>query len=221
MKLVGSGGQNVRHHKFDASGAILTGGTPQLALARSQSRTSLMLQNTSSGMLMFEIGGARAVATLTNGAVSAIAVTGAGSPGYPLPNAGFNYTYPPLVRFWGGGNAGNTRYLGLGQPGGEGLDGALPLTQSVMHARAHAVLSGGSVSSIVIDSPGSGYVCAPFVMLIGSDLDPYGVATPSATTGLQLPPGGSFTWNGTVCTTDSISVFGANTGQTFTIKWMD
>jgi hypothetical protein len=219
MKLVGSGGQRIRHNKFDASSAILTGGTPQLALARSQARSSLYIQNTSaSGNLVFEIGGARAVATLTNGVVTSISVTGAGVPGYPLPNAGFNYTYPPKVRFWGGGNAGNSQYLGLGQPGGEAPEQTL---NACRKAKAQAVLSGGAVSSFVIEDGGALYACAPFVFLESSDLDPNGVAVPSATTGIVLTPGQAVTWNGTVCPTDAISVYGATTGQTFTLKWMD
>ena len=218
MKLVGSGGQSIRHHKFDASSAILTGGTPQLALAQSQSRSSLFLLNTSSANLSFEIGGARAVATLTNGVVTSISVTGVGVPGYPLPNAGFNYTLPPAVRFWGGGNAGNSLYLGLGQPNGEAPEQTL---NAGSRAKAQAVLSGGAVSSFVISDGGANYVCAPFVFLENNERDPNGVAVPSATVGLVLTPGQAVTWNGTVCPTDAISVYGGTTGQTFTIKWMD
>lgn len=219
MKLVGAGGQKIRHYKFNASSAILTGGTPQLALAQSQSRSSLYLQNTSSGNLFFEVGGARAVATLTGGAVTSISVTGAGSPGYPLPNAGFNYTYPPRVVFLGGGNAGNSLYLGLNQPGGEAPEQQLTAGRG---AKARAVLTGGAVSSFVIEDGGADYTCAPFVFLPNSDLDPYGVAAPSATSGgILVPPYEAVTWNATVCPTDAIAVYGATTGQTFTILWMD
>jgi hypothetical protein len=219
VKLVGAGGQQIRHHKFDASSAILTGGTAQLALAQSQSRSSLYLQNTSTGNMYFEIGGARAVATLTNGVVTSISVTGVGVPGYPLPNAGFNYTYPPKVRFWGGGNAGNSLYLGLGQPNGMVPDQTLGAGR---RAKAQAVLTGGAVSSFVIMDGGANYVCAPFVFLENDDHDPNGVAVASATSGgIMLTPNEAVTWNGTVCPTDAISVYGATTGQTFTLKWMD
>jgi hypothetical protein len=220
LKLIGAGGQKIRHHKFDASSAILTGGTPQLALAQRQSCSSLYMQNTSAtGNLYFEIGGARAIATLTSGVVTSISVTGVGIPGYPLPNAGFNYTYVPKVRFWGGGNAGNSLYLGLGQPGGEAPEQTLTACRK---AKAQAVLTAGAVSSFVIEDGGAGYACAPFVFLENSDLDPNGVAAASPTSGgIMLTPNESVTWNGTVCPTDALSVYGATTGQTFTLKWMD
>ena len=206
MKLVGIANQQVRHYMYDDSGTIATGGTAQLVLGQSQARSFLKIQNLSNGPLWFEFGSARATCTIASGAVNAVTVT----------NAGFNFTKPPVVRFWGGGG-GNTSYLGLGQPNAPAP--SIP-------AQAHCVMTGAapnlSVSSIMIDNPGSKYLCAPKVFLFNSDLDPNGVAVPSAGVGLMLPPQSPpFILNGTCCTTDPISVFGATTGQGFLCKWMD
>ena len=212
MKLVGSGEQSKFHPLYDASGTITTGGTSQLVLPQVPSRSVLIIQNnSSSGSLWFEFGSARAKATITSGAVSAITVT----------NGGKGFTYPPVVRFAGGGYAGNTAYLGLNQPGGEGPNSSIV---SGRPAKAHAVLTGGVVTSIVIDDPGAGYVIAPYVYIFNSDLDPYGGADPfysSTTTGIQIAAsGGSLYINGTACPTDSIYVYGATTGQQYIVKWM-
>jgi hypothetical protein len=76
------------------------------------------------------------------------------------------------------------------------------------------------VNSIVIDDPGLNYVKAPYVFLRSSDQDPWGAASPSATNGVLLSPnGGSIFFNGTVMTTDAISIFGATTGQQYTCKY--
>ena len=217
MKLVGSGNQQAQHFLYDASGTIVAGGTPQLVLVRSLSRSHLIVQNNSTGPLFVEFGAARATAVLTSGAVSSCAVA----------NAGFGYSKPPLVRFLGGGApqgtlqsqapGSNTSYLGLAQPGAPSPPNP---------ATAIAVMTGSapnqSVASIQITNPGSGYLVAPFVFLINNDLDPNGCAIPTATTGVQLvAAGGSIWYNGTACPTDQISIFGATTGQAYTCKWMD
>lgn len=202
MHLIGARGQIVRDHMFDASGTIIAGTTAQLILPERQQNSSLYLENLSSGNLLFEIGGARATATLTAGVVTSIAVT----------NAGFGYTVPPNVVFYGGGSAKkNPNYLCPGFPGNICPDHI---------AQAHAVLTGGAVSSIVIDFGGSQYVEPPMVFLQNSDNDPYGCAVPSATSGILLAPtGGAVTFNGTVCTTDAIAVYGATTGQAYCCKY--
>lgn len=212
MQLVGAGSQIKYHPQFTADGSVAAGGTPQLVLPQVPSRSFLMLQNTSAGSLYFEFGSARATATLSSGGVGSIAVT----------NAGFNFTKTPVVRFSGGGYAGNTAYLGLSQPGGEGPSSSIVAGKV---ARAHCVMTGSagnlSVSSIVVDDPGAGYAVAPYVFIVNSDLDPYGCAAPSLTSGMlltaQSPP---FVLNGTSCFTDSVAVFGATTGQTFLCRWM-
>lgn len=202
MHLIGARGQQVRDFKYDASGTITTGGTPQLILPEHFLRTSFFVQNLSSGSLWVEYGGARAAATLTAGVVTSIAIT----------NAGFGYTMPPSVRFFGGGDTTqNPTYKCPGLPGN---------VSSRRPARAHAVLTGGVVTSIVIDDGGANYVQAPMVFLQSSQQDPYGAAIPSATNGVLLSSsGGNEFYNGTATTTDAISIFGATTGQGFTCKY--
>ena len=214
MQLQGSRFQVKRDPLYVADGTIAAGGTAQLVLPQLQTRSFLKLQNLSTGPLYFENGSARATCSLTSGAVSSISVA----------NPGFNFTNPPLVIFYGGGNAGNSSYLGLGQPGAEGPNSSLTAGRP---AKAHCVMAsatplpGLKVSSIVIGDPGAGYVIAPFVFIVNSDLDPYGCAVPSATSGMLLPAGSSpYILNGTSCHTDPISVFGATTGQAFLCRWM-
>lgn len=193
---------------YDASGTITTGGTAQLVLPVHPSRSHFIFQNNSAHAMYVEIGSARATATLTSGVISSIAVT----------NAGFNFTYPPLVRFAGGGNAGNATFLGLNQPGGAGPNEQL---KTAIPATAHCVLTSKTVSSIVVDNGGSGFVIAPYVFIYNSPLDPYGCAVPSSGVGLQVAAGGgSIYYNGTTCFTDSVSVYGTTTSDPFTCKWM-
>ena len=208
MQLVGAGNQSKYHYKYDASGTITTGGAAQLLLPQSPSRSMLLIQNTSLHNMYVEFGGARAVATITNGVVTSAAVT----------NAGFNYTKPPLVRFIGGGFAGNSSYLGLNVPMGEGPNSTLGPGRL---ARARVLLTANAVSSIVIDDGGEGYAIAPFMQLLNSDLDPYGCALPAANVGVYLAPaGGSYYVNGTSCPTDAIAIWGVTTADPFTCKWM-
>jgi hypothetical protein len=110
-----------------------------LILPRAAPRSSVTIQNTSaSDTIVIEIGCARATATISGGKVTAVTVT----------NGGFGFTYPPYVKFLGGGNQLNGRDLGLGYPGQYAPSNV---------ATAHCVLTAGAVSSIVIDNPGSGY----------------------------------------------------------------
>ncbi len=196
---------------YDASGVIASGGT-QLVLPVHQSRAHFFFQNNGSHAMWLEFGSARATATITNGAVSSIAVT----------NAGFNFTYPPIVRFAGGGDAGNSQFLGLNQPGGEGPNSKLIQASP---ATAHCTLTSSAVSlnkvnTIVVDEGGSGFVIAPYVFIMNSELDPYGCAVPSSGVGIQLASSGGNIWyNGTACPTDSVSVFGT-AADAFTCKWM-
>lgn len=212
MQLVGSGNQAKYHPLYTADGSITTGGTPQLILPQTPSRSFLLLQNLSAGSLYFEFGAARATATITSGVVSSIAVT----------NAGFNFTSTPIVDFAGGGYFGNTAYLGLGQPGGDG-----PNSQIVKGrpAKAHCVMTGTapnlSIASIVVDDGGAGYACAPYVFIKNSHLDPYGCAVPSATSGLLMVTGAApLVLNGTSCTNDAIAVYGGTTGWAYLCRWM-
>ena len=206
MKLPGVGEQFVRAHLYDASGTITSGGTAQLVLGQSQSRSYFFFQNTSLGPLNLEIGSARATATITNGVVTSVT----------LKNAGFNFTLPPLIRFLGGGNIGNSSYIGLGQPGA-------PAPSNV--AQAQAVMTGSapnqSVSSITVNYGGGGYACAPYVFINNDPKDPNGCAVPSATSGIVIPAGGTFVMENSVVTTDPVAVYGASTGQSFICKWSD
>lgn len=182
---------------YRADGSIATGGTPQLILPRAAPRSSIIIQNTStSDTITLEFGCARATATVTNGMVTAITVT----------NAGFGFTYAPSVHFLGGGNMSNGRDLGVGYPN--------QLAPS-NYASAHCVMSGGSISSIVIDNPGSGYDCAPYVQLLNDPNDNYGAAVPSTTSGFKLAPGASLYQAYNVVTTDAIAVYGATTGDSW------
>ena len=159
-----------------------------------------------------EIGYGSATATLTSKTVSSIAVN----------NPGFNYTKPPIIRILGGGlpqtgpgsraGAPNTSYLGLNQP-----NGAAPPNV----ATAVATLSGGAINAITVVNPGSGYVTAPYVQIISSDLDPYGCAVPSATSGFYLAAGQSKEWNGTACPTDPVAIFSTTQSAPFICRWMD
>ena len=209
MKFQNVGDQAGRHFLYDASGTLTLGGTPQLVLPEQPSRSYLFFQNISTDLLRVEFGSARATCGLTSGAVTSVTVT----------NAGFNFTRPPVIRFEGGGGLLNGQYVGVAAPNGPSPS---------RPAKAHAVLTGGAsgggsyVSSIVIDDPGAGYVIAPFVAIFNSDLDPYGVAAPSATSGMILAGSGAapIVFNGFTCPTNSIAVYGATTGDAFTCKFM-
>ena len=210
MHIIGTKAQTASDPLYDGSGT--TTGSAQLVRPMVPSCSHFIIQNNSAANVMFvEFGSARATATLTGGVVSSITVT----------NGGFGFTYPPVVRFAGGGAALNGKYLGLNQPGGDGPTSAFKAGRT---AKAHAVLTAGVVTSIVIDDPGAGYVIAPYVFIANTGLDPYGAANPffgSATSGIQLGAnGGSYYMNGTVCTTDQISLYCSAASQPFMFKWM-
>lgn len=194
---------------FDKSGSITSGGTAQILMPISYQRSSLILQNISDTNMFVEFGGARASATLTSGAVSSISIT----------NSGFNYTKAPTVIFYGGGNTGNNynnpNFLSAGLPD-------YPAPSNI--ATGHCVMTGSagnlSVASITIDNPGSGYINAPFVYLQNDPQDPFGCATPSATSGISLlANGGNMVFNGSVCPTDQIAIFCATTAKVYTAKF--
>ena len=97
MQLTGSRTQNVRDLMHRADGTLAAAATPQLVLCERPSTSSLVIQNTSISSgdpLWFEFGSARATCAITNGAVSSVTVT----------NAGFGFTYPPVITAFGGGN---------------------------------------------------------------------------------------------------------------------
>ncbi len=217
MMLVGASGQQLHHPLYDASGTIASGGTAQLLLPEAKSRAFLLVMNISDTDMYLEIGGARATCSLTNGAVSSFTIT----------NAGFNYTAPPIVELLGGGNGGNPAYLGVGQPGypapGDAGNTAARYSDMTQQrvAKAHAVLTGGAVSGFEIEDPGAGYAAAPYVFMRNSLRDPFGVAIPSATSGILLPSsGGAYYVNGTACTTDALAIFCTSGSKSFVCRWM-
>lgn len=209
-KLVGSTGQYTgSEYLFDASGTIASGGTAQLLLPRAKSRSSLIIQNISDTNMLIEIGGARATAALSNGTVASCAIT----------NAGMGFTKPPSVMFLGGGYTNQNQITPTFT-----LPGCPCWPSPSNPAQAHCLMTGAAgaqtVSSIVIDNPGSGYAYPPYVFLINDPSDPYGSAAPSATSGIELiSSGGSYTSNGTICTTDQIAIFCATSSKAFTCKF--
>ena len=221
MLLPGSRDQQRRDHLYDLSGTIAVANVAQLLLPERKSCSFLFIQNNSaSDYLWIEFGGARATATISGGQVASCAIT----------NGGFGFLQPPVVRFWGGGTGGNATFAGVGMPdwpapGDAGFTQPRYGSVTARPAKAHAVLTGGVVSSIVIDDPGSGYVAAPFVFLENSlePPDPFGAANPyygSVNSGLQLfPNGGNFYVNGTHCTTDQISIWGPTMGDPYMCKF--
>lgn len=207
-KLIGSSGQYAgSEYLFDASGAITAGGTAQLVLPKARSRSSLIIENISDTNMIFEFGGARATATLTNGTVSSCSIT----------NTGMGYSLPPHITFYGGQDVQQTMPAYT-------IQGSADYISPSSVAKATCVMTGVApnmtVSSITIDNPGSNYAYPPYVFIHNNALDPFGSAVPSATSGiLLLPSGGSYTPNGTICTTDQISVFCTATGRAFTCKY--
>src|SRR5208282_5639050 len=95
MQLVGARGQITASPLYDFSGTVTTGGTAQLVLPRHQSRSYLLVQNTSSANLLFTFGSNTATPTVTNQAVASIAVG----------NAGMGYSFARQVMIMGGGLA--------------------------------------------------------------------------------------------------------------------
>lgn len=204
MYWSGIANQMARHPLFNASGTIATGGVCQLLLPEHKSRSYLVIQNISDTTMFVEFGSARGTATLTSGAVTSTAVT----------NAGQGFTYPPTILTVGGGNGGNSSYVSAGGP-----NFPAPVTPG-RPAVLRAVMSGSpgalTLASIAIDDPGSGYVIAPMLMIQNSILDPNGVATASASSGVLLAAnGGNIAFTSGFCPTDPVSIFCATISKAF------
>ena len=217
MRFPGTANQARNDYLYVADVSIVSGGTAQLVLGKSISRSYLYLQNLDSGPMYVEFGNARATCTISGGKVNAVTVT----------NAGFGYSFPPIVRFLGGGVGPPLPAQGLGPAGSPFLGGNQVNYPAPSHfATAHAVMTGSApnqtVSSIFIDDGGAGYLTAPFVFLDNSPLDPYGAAVPSLGGGMLLVPQGEpLIFNGTCCPTDAISVFSGTGGAVLACRWMD
>lgn len=206
--LVGLRGQLYTDHFFDVSGTITSGGTAQILLPVALSRSSLLIQNISDTNMFISIGAPPATAALSSGTVSTVTAG----------NAGAGYSRPPQVMFLGGSlsnRASAPTYSLAGLP-----DYPAPSNP----ASAHCVMTGTApnqtISSIAVDNPGSGYAYPPFVFLVNDPLDPYGFSVPSATNGIELvSAGGSYTSNGSVCTTNQIAIFCASSSKAYTVKF--
>lgn len=211
MQLVGARGQQVRDIMYSVSGTT-SGTAAMLVLPEQQNRSSFIFQNLSANPMFLEIGAGEATATLTSGVVTSVTVV----------NAGFNYTIAPQVYFFGGGNAGNPTYTGATDPTSIapgtsfGNDGNIP---TGMVATAHAVVSAGAITSIVVDYGGTGYTKAPWVLIANSPQDPNGCAVPSSTSGIYVAANSNYTFNGTVCTTSPVAVYCATSGSRWQAKF--
>lgn len=203
MRLPGVKGQiGTRDLTFRADSTIASGSAPQLVLPESWQRSFFQFQNLHATAVMYlEFGSARAHATLTSGVVTSITVD----------NGGFGFTVPPTVTFLGGGNGGNTAVIGTGDPFG-------PAPNSP--AKAHAVLTAGVVTSIVIDDGGSNYKAAPYVRLVNSNLDFIGCAAPAAGVGMAVAAGVLITDKDLTVPTDQVAVFCATSTAPFFCRYM-
>jgi len=214
MYLIGARGQQSFDRIYRISGTIASATASQLISPIANSRAFLFIQNNSANTMWIGFGSALATATISSGSVT----------GCTIVNGGFGFTAPPVVRFEGG--AAYCPLTGLG-PSGAGLPGYaapnnFPNNAGYHPARAHAVLTSGVITSIVIDDPGSGYAFVPFVDIYNDPSDRYGSVDPfygSVANGYQLGPGQSYTSNGTYTTIDQISVFSAATGGAFLYSW--
>lgn len=187
---------------YNLSGSSsVTNGEQLLVPFHKNGRSYFEFQNTSDTAMRLGIGGATATAALTNGVVTSISVV----------NGGWNYTYPPLVRLLGG----LAQTEGVPQCLGGGLFGQTPVGQSM--AVATAVLTGDNVSSITVNSGGSGYTAAPFVYLENDPRDPFGCFLPSATEGVLINPGGSRVLENNFIDTSQISLYCGSSGKTFAL----
>lgn len=217
MYLLGTRSQQARDHIYRADGAIVAANTSQLLLPERKSTAFLRITNNSAADLWVEIGGARATATISGGALT----------GFSITNGGFGYKLPPTVYLFGGGNGGNSVCPGVGlagwpAPGDAAFVQPRQGSTTDRPGRAHAVLTADVVTSIVIDDPGSGYVAAPQVFLENNILDPFGVADPffgSANSGILIPTHTSYEWNDTFCPTDALAIVGGTMSQAFFVAW--
>jgi pimeloyl-ACP methyl ester carboxylesterase len=197
-------GQTPLDDLLDFSGTVTAGGTAQLLLPQQPRRLSLSVSAVdATDTLYLGIGPAKGVATVTSGAVSAIAVA----------NAGVGYTIAPQVRILGGVVQGDYETA----PGSTNLGGiSLPGRVAV----AHATLTTGAVSAIVVDDPGAGYLVPPLIYLenpwpaLGG-----GAYAPGVNNGIPIPINTTFTFNGSLLVPGSaVAIFGATTGDQFHVK---
>lgn len=183
-------GQTNLDDLLDFSGSVSVGGTPQLITPQQPRRLSLFIANLgAANTITIGIGPPKCVAVISNGSVTSITPN----------NAGIGYAVRPNVRILGGM-----------------IDGDYQAGPSVP-AQAHAVMAGvapnQTISSIVIDAPGSGYLVAPLVYLENPLPTLGGGATiPSAVAGIPLPPGWNLSFSGSILVpTSAVAVFSPGT----------
>ena len=149
--------------------------------------------------MLLVFGGATATAALTSGVITSITVG----------NAGFGYTYPPIVKFFGGGYPQNGVAAGTEGVGYAAIGAPSPITSN--KPAAVATLNTGAVNAVTIQNGGSGFAVAPLVYLENDPRDPVGAAAPSATVGILIPPDTApFVMEAGFCTNAQVAVFGAN-----------
>lgn len=211
MKLQGTGNQGGVTHLFDASGT-LTGTAPVLVLPTASFRSFLSIQNVGTSIMYVDFGYARAGAVTMSGTFPNLSVASVA-----VANAGQQYSYPPQISFYGGGNNTNTAYPGVPLP--EEID---PTTV----AKAHCVMTGTapnmSVASIVVDNGGASYLSAPLAFIRNRTQDPNGcIATVPGGPGVYALPVGTaaLAFNGTVCPTDPVVIVGSS-GGIYSVKYM-
>lgn len=221
MKLVGARGQAGGDPVYASTITIGSGGGSFLVLPNQSSRCFLEISTPTAAAIGFvAMGAGEATATISGGQVTSIAVV----------DGGFNYTLPPAIIIQGGGNGGNTTFIGaqgdpLAQPPGAPIGGTQPQAwnRSGSPAVALAALSGGAISSIAVTNPGAGYITPPYVWIVNNSNDPNGCANPfrgGAGTGRQVTSGSPLLYNDTSCPTSPIGIYCATSGAVFLVKWM-
>lgn len=211
------------YHRCFRADSSLSSSAAQLVLPVAISRCYLLIQNIGTHLMYLDHGPARLTVTMSGGKVTACTVA----------NAGFGYTLAPTIQFHGG----FTPYVAYSTWNGFGLLPAQSPTGLANQgdvsgnvtynrpAQAHCVMSGGAVSSVVIDDGGYGYINTPEAIVINSPNDPFGCALPSSTSGIVLAAGGTagiigsqYALNGTFCHTDQIALIGTS-GDYFTVEY--
>jgi hypothetical protein len=182
---------------LDFSGTITLGGTAQLLLPQQPRRLVVFVSNistTTTDVMYFGVGPAKATANLTGTLVSSITVN----------NGGVGYTVAPNVRIMGGIYNGDYETSPQQFAGGR-------------QAAAHATIAGGAVTAITIDDPGIGYLVAPLIYLenplpaLGG-----GAYAAAANNGIAVPNGSTLTFNGNLLVPASaMSIVGPTTGGQF------
>lgn len=189
---------------LDFSGTIAAGGTAQLILPQQPGRSWLSITNVdATDVLYIGVGPAKATATVTAGAISAITVN----------NVGVGYTVAPQVRILGGIINGDYKT----SPGSTNSAG-VPLPGQV--ATAVATIAGGVVTGITVTNPGSGYLVAPLIYLenpwpqLGG-----GAYAPSTNNGIGIPVNTTYQFTGSLWVPGSaVAIIGATTGDQFHVK---